>query len=169
MTADILMLPGLLDTRSQYTPEEKVFSCLGYVLTGNSMGASKISGVQSSTIRKWKSEAPWWKEVYGFCRSVAADRLDSKFTQLLDRVINEIENRLDNGDEKVLQGEIYRVQVPANVLVQMLTSIFDKRQLIRGDVTTRTERVNPEQKLKEVKAFAEEFAHNMKEKNKSNA
>jgi len=164
LNAEILTLPGLLDTRSVYTPEEKVFSVLGYVLTGNSFGAAQISGIDAGTIRKWKQEAPWWKDVFTYCRGVASDRLDAKFTQLLDKVIWELEERLVKGDEKLDKGKVVRLKVPANVLVHMLSNIFDKRQLVRGDVTTRTERVSPDQKLKEVKEFAEQFAKGIKEK-----
>lgn len=140
------------------TREEVVAAVLGYVLTGSLKKASQISGVDYENVKKWRTEAPWWDECVECARSIISEKLEDKFTSILNEALNQLGQRLETGDIIYREGRTVKVPIKANELAKIVQVLFDKRQLIRGDVTSRSETTSVESRLENIKKAAEEFA-----------
>ena len=78
----------------------------------------------------------------------------------MDKVTDIVLDRFDNGevhfDRKT--GTTHRVPVRVKDIAYMTSVLFDKRQIIRGEPTTRTETISKDQKLQELKETFENLA-----------
>ena len=65
--------------------------------------------------------------------------LDSKLSQIIDRALDEVADRLMNGDCKIgHEGKLVRVPIPAKDAAIVAAVMFDKRQIIRNLPTSIT-------------------------------
>lgn len=133
---DKLELSLLYDPRSKYNPKVKVKACAYYMVYGNAAKVSKLINIPAHTIRKWKSEAEWWQPTLQWLRKQKQDELDSMLTTVIHSAVNEIHDRLKGGDYVLHRGQIIRVPVKAKDMAYIAHNIFDKRALLRGDVTS---------------------------------
>ena len=143
----------------KYTPEEKVTTVMGWVVTGSLKRASEMSGVPYETVKKWKQEAPWWEKAVIEARRVADRKLDGKLTSILTKAVDELLVRLRKGNVKldIRTGNTYFESVPAHQLGQIITALHGVRALLRGDPTARTETVSKLEELRDLKKEFEEM------------
>lgn len=137
----------------KYTPEQKIQSVMYYLaLGGNAKKVERKIGVPASTIRKWKSTAPWWDMVMSKARMIKQDELDAMFTIVIHDVVDEIQDRIRGGDYKydTKTGQTVRVPVSAKDLVIIQSMMFDKRSLLRGDPTSIKKESSPADSLKQI-------------------
>ena len=169
ITGNMFEIPGLADIRSTYTPAQKLTGAMAYVLTGSAAKAADLSGLSSNTLRKWKEEAPWWDTAIEQCRQVAYQALDQRLGLLIEEVLDQLESRLKHGETVVVQGgKTIKVPIASAHLVKIFQTAFDRRQLVRGDVTSRTERVDTGDKLKKVQEAAISFGREITSQRKAN-
>lgn len=136
------------------TPYEKVFHFLKvYSETGNAMRSAREAEVGLDTARNWLN-ASYSEQIINLCKIEQQKLLDSKLTGLLEEVLAQISDRLEKGDFSA-KGE--RVPVQIRFLLQALTTLYDKRALLRGDPTSRVEKVTTEQRLKRLSKRFEEL------------
>lgn len=151
-------LKDLYAYNAKYTPEEKIQAVMSYVLTGTSRKASRLCNVPEGTIRWWKSNAVWWDDVTRECRKHKQDELDARYTALIHKVVDGIENRVNNGDTVIdKDGNSHLKPIPGKDLAVIHAILFDKRQLLRGDVTSRTETTSSMEHLKKLGEKFEEM------------
>lgn len=139
-----------------WTQDDKIRAATLYAMTGSSKKVEEISGIPGGTVRQWRTES-WWPQIIDRIRQEGDDQLDVKLTGLIDKVTDEINDRLQKGDyiydtkkEKIVRKPI------AGKDLSVMTSIFvDKRALLRkkpkmmGETSTVNERL---------KKLAEEFS-----------
>lgn len=137
---------ALTDVRSPYSAEDRVAVAVAYLIKGgNSVEAAKMAspllseGIEAGTIRQWKSRAGWWPQAEQLARGILQQDLDRKYTALLHETEKEIMDRVKKGDHKVVNGEVQRVPVGIKDLVVTHGVISDKRAMIRGEPTSRSE------------------------------
>lgn len=120
---------------------------------------SELSKVGVPTIRKWKDE-PWFYNVVSRVVKEKNDILDQKLTGVIDACAIQIQERLLNGDTKVnyKTGQIYTAPLDARGLALVMGIIFDKRQLLRGEATSRTETISFDRRLENLKETFERFS-----------
>jgi hypothetical protein len=131
----------------------KVACC--YAVTGNSKRVSEMTKVPEGTIRAWK-QTEWWHEIQSRIRLENNEELDTKLTRLVDKAVEQINDRLDNGDfiYNIKQDKLVRKPVGAKDLASITATTLDKRQLLRGEPTSRVQKVSENEKLVRL---AEEF------------
>lgn len=129
------------------------------VLFNAGMGLSQISvelNVPRETIKKWRI-SPWWEDISKDLRSEETQKLDAKLTKILDKSLESILDRLEEGefiyDQKT--GKIKRTPVKMRDATVAFNTIMDKRQLIRKEPTKITEQTNTATQLANL---AEQFA-----------
>lgn len=155
-----LELRDLYAANGTYTPEEKIEAVMAYMVTGTSRKASKICGVPEGTIRWWKSQSLWWDDTMAECRRKKQDELDSMTTNVIHKAVEQIEDRVQHGNKKFTKdGEEYQAPLTAQELSMVVGIIFDKRQLLRGDVTSRTASSSESERLNDLQKRFEEMAH----------
>jgi hypothetical protein len=151
----------LNDSASKYTPEQKIEAVSLYVLYGNMKKVSLATGLPWALIRGWKTKTKWWDGVYQEIVRAKNDELQGVMTQILDKAMTEIQDRIENGNEVVnKEGEKHRVKVPAKELALVAGIMFDKRQMLRGEPSSirQSNQVN----VSDLKAQFEEFAKELK-------
>ncbi len=130
-----------------YTPEERYHAALAWTITGTATGASEVTGIPARTIQDW-TNAEWWTLLVADARAAKQAELDARLTMIIDKAASRTIERLEHGNAHVLKtGELVYVPVPAQQAATTLAIAYDKRALMRGDPTSRTERVSTEDRL----------------------
>lgn len=159
-----LELSDLYSRKSKYTPEEKLFAVTAFVMTGSLVEAAKLSGVHYDSLTKFKQLALWWDDAVSEVRRRKQEELDGELTNILHRATAEIKDRIENGNPFVVikTGEVKNVPLNSRELLFILSQTFEKRALIRGDPTSRTERVNADATLDKLTKKLEDTYRNLR-------
>lgn len=104
-----------------------------------------LSGSLADCARKFETtvyelgkltKTEWWIQELAAIQRESTAIADAKMTSILDTTLDEIAERLENGDEVITsQGLVRRKKLDANSLTRIYTAVFDKRQLARGQPT----------------------------------
>lgn len=129
-----------------HTPAERLQAALAWCVTGTAQGASDITGFPRTTIDTWTREE-WWQPLVVEARLLKQDELDAKLTKIIDLCAKRLTERLDS-EEGVSKAQLNQIAITMAISM-------DKRSLMRGDPTSRTERVSSEERLTKLK---DEFA-----------
>lgn len=120
---------------------------------------SELTKVSQEVIRRWKEE-PWFHNVVQRVVKEKNDILDQKLTGVIENAAELIQERLVKGDIRVnyKTGQHYEVPMDARTLALMVGILFDKRQLLRGEATSRTETISFDRRLENLKETFERFS-----------
>jgi transposase-like protein len=141
-------------------PEEKRIEAVAlYAATGSFERVSDLSGVPVGTLKSWR-KAEWFQELLREIRQENNEKIDSKFTDIIEGALEQLEDRIVNGDwVQTSKGELLRKPVGAKDLSLVAAINVDKRQLLRGEATSRTESVgkSDEKQIGRLEKLAETF------------
>ena len=144
---DLHKLPGMYDTA--YTPETKLQAVVAWITTGSVAAAADYASVSKNTILRWKKQAPWWLPLADAIQAVRAEELDANLSNMITDSMQELADRVKNGDYKYNAKLDKAVQVPmtARDLSSVIDRMISNRNLLRGDPTSRTESRTVEENL----------------------
>lgn len=93
---------------------------------------SACTGVSEGTIRQWRTQ-PWWKELEISIQTETDQELDSKLAKRIDKALDVVADRLENGDFMYDPKTAQFVRKPVNMkdANKVMVDMFDKRILIR--------------------------------------
>ena len=93
---------------------------------------SACTGVPEGTIRQWRTQ-PWWKELELSIQTDTDQELDSKLSKRIDRALDVVLDRLENGDFMYDPKTSQFVRKPVNMkdTNRVMVDMVDKRMLIR--------------------------------------
>lgn len=148
--------------KGSWWPEKKKIECATmFAVTRNYITVKELTGVPVHALKEWTNE-PWWDATIAQVKKTKNDMLEAKITEVLATGVDIIIDRFANGDVYVDHNspgkEQYRVPIKARDVAQTAAVLFDKRQLLRGEATSRTENVSTEQKFKALKDNFEKLA-----------
>lgn len=127
-----------------YPEEKRIEAVTVYAATGNFRTTSELTKVPEHTVRAWRRQE-WFLSLLNEIRNENNDKIDIKFTEIMDTALDQLQDRLVNGDHKVLKdGSVVRVPVTARDLSIVAAINTEKRQLLRGLPTSRSESVSKE-------------------------
>ncbi len=114
-----------------FSPEVKYNVVLNYLATGNLKIAAASVGVAYETVKKWH-QADWWKEFEFEIANSKRTSTNNKLSKLVDKSIELMEDRLDNGDFIVNNktGEVCRRPVQLRDLNQVMNNILIRQEAI---------------------------------------
>lgn len=148
-------------------PIEKRIECVSkYLILGNLSLVAQLTGVSIATLEIWKKQ-PWWADLTNEVKATRRVQQDSKLSQIVDRALDTIADRLENGEHVYDQktGSIVRkpvalrdANVTANTLMQR-QAILEK--LNREDNSNKETKTIQEQ----LSFLANEFAKFNKRQN----
>lgn len=128
--------------RGMFPEEKRIEAATVYAVTGSLQRASELSGVPIQTLRSWRAQDDFQsilKEVW----QENNEKIDAKFTEIIEKSLVAIIDRLDNGDFRLTsRGELKRVPIAAKELSLVQAINVDKRQLLRGLPTSRADAGN---------------------------
>jgi hypothetical protein len=134
--------------RNHYSDKEKMNACCIFALSGNSRRTAEISKIPEATIRQWKT-TEWWNEILTRIHVEKDEELDTKLTQLVDKAVEQINDRLDEGDwvYNPKLDKLVRKSITGRDLSHITATMLDKRQLLRGQPTSRVEKISQDERL----------------------
>ena len=146
--------PRTRDSRSSrnhhawYSDAQKLKVACTFAVTGNSRRVSELTGVKEGTIRAWKT-TEWWHEIQSRIRTEANEELDTKLSKAIDKAVEQINDRIDHGDfiYNAKQDKLVRKHAGVRDLAVVTAQLLDKRQLLRGEPTSRTAKISENEKL----------------------
>lgn len=97
----------------------------------NTLTAQQIN-VPVATIINWRRQ-DWWKERLAEIQSQDYEKLDGKLSNVIDKALDAVMDRLENGEYQydIITKKIKRVPAKLRDVNATLNQIIDKRQLIR--------------------------------------
>ena len=123
------------------TPAPRYNAALAWTITGSSMAASKLCNVSDRQLREWVGQ-PWWSNTVDNIIRLKRREMDGRLQGILERGLDVLSNRLEYGDTVLHNGQERRLPVRAKDAAVIVGIVYDKLALLRGQVTSRTERVN---------------------------
>ena len=144
---------------SWFPQQTKIDACTMYCVYGDVDEVSKLTKVPVKYIRQWKEE-PWWSEIQKKVFVEQNEKLGSRISSVLDKSLGEIEERLVNGDYlwDVRKSKLVRKPIDTKVLSNLFNNLVNRRQLIRGEPTSITNKVGVDDRLKFLAEQFEKFA-----------
>jgi hypothetical protein len=146
-------------TRHKSWPIEKKIEVVSqFLVLGNMKMVAATTGVSHDLIRQWKTQS-WWSELEAEIRQTQNIEMDTKLSKIVDKSLDAVLDRVENGDYFYDQKEkkIKRKPVALRDVARVSVDMISKRELIRGNATERKETtqisVNEQLKL-----LAQEFA-----------
>lgn len=108
--------------------EKRIEVVTKYLALGNMSLVAELTGVGHQLCRLWKTQ-PWWKEMEAEIRASRTAQVDSKLSKIVDKSLEMIEDRLENGTVEVAKdGSIFRR--PANIKeITNVTQVLMGQQL----------------------------------------
>lgn len=145
--------------RNTTWPKEKKLQAVAqYLALGNMKLVEATTGVNYGLLRQWKMQ-PWWKEYESEIRNTENVKLDSKLTTIVEKSLEAVANRLEHGEPvwNSKTGTIDYKPVNMKDANKVAVDLLTKRELLRGNATSRTEAVAIPM-ADQLKALAAEFA-----------
>lgn len=151
-------LSDLYSARARYTAEERMAAVTAYVMTGTIRGVVRLTGYPYQTIHGWKNNSSWWPDAYRSVKKQKEEEMDAALTTIVHAASAQIVDRILNGDEVLQNGIKYRRLMSGKELAWTMGVTYDKRALLRGDPTSRTEKVDTNKMMEELKENFESMA-----------
>jgi len=138
--------------------EVKIGVVTRYLAIGNMALVAASTGMDHQTLRNCKMQ-PWWKEIEAQIRATENLQLDTKISKIVDKSLDAVLDRVENGDfiYDNKTGDIKRKPANMRDIAKVSTEMITKRELLRGNATSRNE--TPQASVAEqLKGLALEFA-----------
>ena len=129
-----------------------------YLATGSIAETSRIINVPYRTVQSWKLESEWWPKVVEEIQSGENQKIDKKMSRIIDKTLEKLVERIEDGDYMYDQktGRMVKVPLKARDLERITSGLFDKRQLIRKQPTNI--KADPSNQADRLLKLAEQFA-----------
>lgn len=160
------MTRSVQNPRGAWSQKKKVEVVTTYLALGKAPMVEAVTGVPAQTIRIWKMQ-PWWRELEEEIRREENLELDSRLSKIVNKSLDAVVDRLENGDFVFNQktGRVSRVPPKLRDVSRVTSEMLDKRELIRKKPHEKIEKQQQfeDRLLKLAEQFAE-FAIGKKSK-----
>lgn len=159
LTAKRAGRPKIYKNPTYFDQETKLDVCTLYCVYGDTKEVARITGIDEKIIKEWKKE-PWWYEVQKEVYVAQNENLAAKLNFTLDKALDELNDRLSNGDQTYnpKTGEVTRKPIEARVLASIFDSLAHQRRITRGEPTAITAKVGTEDRLSLLEKHFKEFS-----------
>lgn len=142
-----------------YTDAKKVEVVTTYLVLGKAPMVEAVTKVPATTIRAWKMQ-PWWKELEQEIRADESAELDGKLSKIIDRSLDCVIDRIENGDFILdsRTGSVKRVPVKMKDVHKVSADLIDKRDLIRKKEYVKQDKTTIDEVIKKLAYHFAEFA-----------
>ena len=114
-----------------WSEKKKIEALTTFLATGSQAHTSAITGIPEETIRQWR-KSEWWAERTKEFRSDNSVQLDNKLTKVMDKALDAVMDRLENGEYVYdpRTGTTARVPPKLRDAQKVANDMIDKKQLI---------------------------------------
>ena len=119
-----------------WTEKKQLEVVTTYLALGTVSETARVCNVPPRTIRYWRAQ-DWWTQLVNDIQSGEGQRADNKMTKAIDKALDLLMDRMEQGDYQYDQktGRLVKVPLKARDLERVASGLFDKRQLIRKQPT----------------------------------
>ena len=123
-------IPG---TTGWHSDNQRIQLVTTYLATGNLALAASTLEIPESTARRWKA-TDWWKQMVEDIRSEENLALDAKLHKVVDKSVEALLDRVENGDFQFDQrtGKMMRKPISARDASVVTRDMIDRRELLQG-------------------------------------
>lgn len=116
----------------KFPVEKRIEVVTKYLALGNMRLVSELTGVSYQLCRQWKT-APWWKELEDEIRAARTLELDNKLAKIVDKSLDTIADRLENGDVVFDQksGTVVRKEVSLKDATKVATDLMTRQAVLQ--------------------------------------
>jgi len=141
-----------------FSQEAKVDACTLYAVYGDVEQVSKLTDVPPATIRTWKNES-WWSDITKQVYVESNEGLTAKISHTLDKTLDLLKDRLENGEEvwDSRSQQLVRKPVDAKLLASVFQSLATQRRLGRNEPTSIKSSIATDDRLKQLSDAFERF------------
>ena len=142
-----------------FPQQVKIDSCTLYCVYGDFEKVSELTKVPVHHLKAWHQE-PWWVEIQKQVYVEQNENLSSRINHVLDKSLEEINDRLQDGDYFFDRkaGTLRRKPVDTKTLAILFDNLTTKRQLVRGEPTSINAKIGVEDRLAQLADSFEKFA-----------
>ena len=139
--------------------KKKIEAVTAWMSSGSLPIASATTSVPLETIRTWR-KMPWWKEMEQQIKDEDNQELDAKFSKIVRKTLDVIEDRIDNGNFQLdpKTGRVLRVPVNLRDTHRVMSDLVDKRKVIRNEPTKSMSNEGVNDRLVKLASQFAEFA-----------
>lgn len=149
---------------TKYTVDQRVQAVLVYFVKQSRSKTAQIVNVPEGTIKHWM-QTVWWKQAYESLKKQKNEELDGKITGILTTSIDLLAKRLKKGDEVITKdGQTIYKAVTARDVAMIAAILFDKRAILRGESSSKTDRTSTKEVLTELMASFKQLAEEARPK-----
>jgi len=157
----------MTDSRSPFAAEDKMAAVMAYLITGgNSSKAVELAcveGLKAPALRQWKKRCDWWEAAEQHAKALLQKDLERAYTKMLHKTESEIFKRVEDGDTVIAKdGSLIQKPLTGKDLMYIHGIIHDKRAMLRGEPTSRTEKINPLDVVNELAKLLQEKGDSMR-------
>ena len=140
----------------KHTIENRYRAAAALIATGNSMDASRESGIPASTIRHWTHNDDDFQMICQEIRTEFGERIKHQLAEIIHESAKETLDRVKNGDviRDTKTGELVRVPIKGRDLAIIGGVAFDKLRLAENQPTNIVQHESSENSIKR---FTEKF------------
>lgn len=108
-----------------------------WLALGSLAETSRVCNVPLDTCNRWKA-SEWWAKLVNDIQSGEGQKTDGKMSKVIDKALDLIMERIEQGDYQFDQktGKIVKIPLKVRDLERVASGLFDKRQLIRKQPTS---------------------------------
>jgi hypothetical protein len=146
------------DARKSYTDAQKIEAVTTFLMLGSLKMVSTMLKININTLKVWK-KSEWWRDVEADLRTQEDLQLSKRMQGIINRTLDVVEDRLENGDFIYDQktGELRRKPVLLKDAHKVGMDIADRRDvLINRHISN--ESVSTDKVEDTLKKLADEFA-----------
>lgn len=118
-----------------------------------------MTGVPVETIRVWK-RSDWWKKLVDEMQYETNVELDTKLTKVMDKALDQVMDRLENGEYMYdpRTGKVKRIPAKLRDVGKIANDMVDKKQLIRKQERQKQDGPHIQVTADHLLKLAQEFA-----------
>ena len=122
--------PGTL---AHWSDNQRIELVTTWLATGNLALAAATLSIPEVTARRWKA-MPWWKQMVADIRSEENLALDTKLSKVVNKSVEALLDRVENGDYQYDQrtGVFVRKPISARDASTVTRDMLDRREILQG-------------------------------------
>ena len=143
----------------KFNVEKRIEVVTKYLALGNMRLVAELTGVSHQLCRLWKTQ-PWWKEMEDEIKASRTLQLDNKLSKIVDKSLETIADRLENGDVVFNQktGQVVRKEVSLKDATKVATDLLTRQAVIQKQEDDRVVQKDNGTIQDQLKLLAAEFA-----------
>jgi len=149
---------------AEWSEVKRVEAVTAYLTLGKLPIVSALTKIPVTTLKAWKMQ-PWWIDLCEELRQDDAQEMDHKLKRIVDKTLDLINDRLDNGDLILNSktGHVIRIPVKLKDIHQVGTGLMEQRQTLDASKRQKVEQKSIEDTLKKLAESFTQFIKNKRE------